>query len=36
MTQLQKPPPYWAYGWMFGHVIKFKAAKDSKKIGKRT
>jgi hypothetical protein len=31
MTQLQEPQPYWAYGWMFGHAIKVKAAKEGKK-----
>jgi hypothetical protein len=36
MTQLQEPQPYWAYGWMFGHVFKVKAAKDGKKMRKRT
>jgi hypothetical protein len=30
MTQVPKPQPYLAYGWMFGHVIKFKATKDGK------
>jgi hypothetical protein len=36
MMQLKEPQPYWAYGWMFRHVIKVKAAKDGKEMGKRT